>query len=105
MPRVAYLLRIREGQEDAYVEAHRHVWPELQDHLRVAGFRNYSIFKRDLDLFVYVEVDDFEASLEKLIHHPIYEKWADEMAPIMEPHPRCKPGEMFPMLEEVFHID
>ena len=45
MQRVAYLLRIREGREEQYVEAHRNVWPDLIDHLSAVGFRNYSIFK------------------------------------------------------------
>ena len=105
MQRVAYLLRIQEGKEEQYVEAHRNVWPELIDHLSAVGFHNYSIFKRDLDLFVYVEVENFEESLQKLLNHPIYDKWSEEMASIMEPHPRRKPEEMFPLLEEVFHID
>ncbi|MDA2928059.1 L-rhamnose mutarotase [Acidobacteria bacterium AH-259-G07] len=103
--RVAYLLRIREGKEDEYVKAHKNVWPELIEHLQAVGFHNYSIFKRGLNLFVYVEVEDFEKSLNDLIRHPIYEKWAEEMGPIMERHPDCHPDEMFPLLEEVFHVD
>ncbi|MDA2927501.1 L-rhamnose mutarotase [Acidobacteria bacterium AH-259-O06] len=105
MKRVAYLLRIREGKEKKYVDAHQNVWPELIEHLKEAGFRNYTIFKRGLDLFVYVEIEDFEKSLRNLINHPIYEKWAEKMDPIMEPHPDRKEGEMFPILSEVFHID
>ena len=59
MTRVAYMLRIREGMEEEYVEAHRNVWPDLIQHLQDVGFHNYSIFKRGLNLFVYVEVEDF----------------------------------------------
>lgn len=105
MTRVAYMLRIREGMEKEYVEAHRNVWPELIEHLQAVGFCNYSIFKRGLNLFVYVEVEDFEQSLENLVKHPIYEKWAEEMEPIMEKHPDCRSDEMFPILTEVFHVD
>ena len=105
MTRVAYLLRIREGMEEEYVEAHRNVWPDLIQHLQDVGFHNYSIFKRGLDLFVYVEVEDFEQSLEALVTHPLYEKWAEKMEPIMERHPDCRDGEMFPILTEVFHVE
>ena len=91
--------------EEEYVEAHRNVWPKLIQHLQDVGFHNYSIFKRGLDLFVYVEVEDFERSLENLVTHPLYEKWAEKMEPIMEKHPACREGEMFPILIEVFHVE
>ena len=68
------MLRIREGMEEEYVEAHRNVWPDLIQHLQDVGFHNYSIFKRGLDLFVYVEVEDFEQSLEALVTHPLSTK-------------------------------
>ncbi len=105
MTRVAYMLKIRKGMEEEYVEAHRNVWPELIRHLQEVGFHNYSIFKRGLNLFVYVEVEDFESSLKGLIDHPLYEKWAEKMEPIMERHPDCREGEMFPILTEVFHVE
>ena len=105
MTRVAYMLRIREGMEEEYVEAHRNVWPDLIQHLQDVGFHNYSIFKRGLNLFVYVEVEDFESSLKGLIDHPLYEKWGEKMEPVMERHPDCQDGEMFPILTEVFHVE
>ena len=105
MTRVAYMLRIRKGMEEEYVEAHRNVWPDLIQHLQDVGFHNYSIFKRGLNLFVYVEVEDFESSLRGLIDHPLYEKWAEKMEPIMERHPDCRADEMFPLLTEVFHVE
>ena len=105
MTRVAYMLRIRKGMEEEYVEAHRNVWPDLIQHLQDVGFHNYSIFKRGLNLFVYVEVENFESSLNGLIDHPLYEKWAEKMEPIMERHPDCREGEMFPLLTEVFHVE
>ena len=105
MTRVAYMLRIRKGMEEEYVEAHRNVWPDLIRHLQDVGFHNYSIFKRGLNLFVYVEVEDFESSLKGLIDHPLYEKWAEKMEPIMERHPDCREDEMFPLLTEVFHVE
>lgn len=105
MGRVAYLLRIREGKEEDYVREHQNVWPELVGLLQEVGFKNYTIFKRGLNLFVYVEANDFEKSLDALLGNPLYEKWAKHMAPIMEPHPELRPGEKLPMLHEVFHVD
>ncbi|PYV45426.1 MAG: L-rhamnose mutarotase [Acidobacteria bacterium] len=105
MPRVAYLLKIRDGREEEYVKEHQNVWPELIQLLRAVGFRNYTIFKRGLVLFVYVEADYFEKSLQDLISHPTYKRWSDRMESIMESHPETLPKELFPMLTEVFHID
>jgi L-rhamnose mutarotase len=105
MARVGYLLRIREGKEEEYVREHQNVWPEMVNLLQKVGFRNYTIFRRGLDLFVYVESDDFERSLNALLGSPVYERWAEHMAPITEPHPALRPGEKLAMLEEVFHVD
>ena len=105
MRRIAYLLRIREGKETEYINEHRHVWPELIELIRTVGFRNYTIFQRNLNLFVYVEVEDFEKSLRDLTRHPLYGKWAERMEPIMECHPEALSDEPFPMLAEVFHVD
>jgi L-rhamnose mutarotase len=66
MRRIAYLLRIREGKQTEYISEHRNVWPELIELIKTVGFRNYTIFQRDLNLFVYVEVDDFQKSLRDL---------------------------------------
>lgn len=105
MARAGYLLRIREGKEEEYVREHQNVWPQMVALLRKVGLRNYTVFKRGLDLFVYVEVDDFAGSLNALLGNPLYEKWAERMASIMEPHPELLPGEKLAMLEEVFHVD
>ena len=103
--RASYLLRIKEGREEEYVREHENVWPELITLLREVGFRNYTIFKRGLNLFVYVEVDNLENSLSLLINNPIYVKWAERMGSIMEPHPEMLPGENLALLQEVFHAD
>lgn len=42
--RAAFFLQIRPDRVDDYVAAHANVWPEILEALRVAGFRNYSIF-------------------------------------------------------------
>ena len=105
MRRIAYLLRIRDGKETEYSNEHQHVWPELIELIKTVGFRNYTIFQRNLNLFVYVEVEDFEKSVRDLTRHPLYEKWAERMEPIMERHPEALSDEPFPMLAEVFHVD
>jgi L-rhamnose mutarotase len=98
-------LRIKEGKEEEYVREHQNVWPELIMLIREVGFRNYTIFKRGLNLFVYVEVDNLEHSLNMLINNHIYIRWAERMKTIMEPHPEVSPREDLAFLQEVFHVD
>ena len=101
MARVAFLMELRPGAEAVYKEKHDQIWPDLARRLREAGVRNYSIFRRDLTLFAYLECDD-PARLPDG-SDPIVRRWWDMMAPYMvytEDHaPRQDP------LEEVFHLD
>jgi L-rhamnose mutarotase len=63
--RSAFVLRVRPGKIDEYVEAHRTVWPEMLDALRAAGIRNYSIGWNGTEMFGYFESDD----LDSATHH------------------------------------
>ena len=58
MARVAFMMKLKPGCEAIYKEKHDQIWPELVDVIQESGVRNFSIFRRDLDLFAYLEVDD-----------------------------------------------
>ena len=105
MSRHAFLLRIRPGKIADYEQTHRHVWPELLQVLQEAGIRNYSIFRRDLDLFLYLEAEDFEAAWKKVERSDANRRWQEYMAPIIEQHPSRRLEERFAMLKEVFHME
>jgi L-rhamnose mutarotase len=104
MPRVAFRLRIKPGKEEEYDRAHRHVWPELITRLKQVGISGYSIFRRDQDLFLVMEVEDFEATCQTLGEGPINLKWQETMAPLFDSVPGLKPGEKFATMTEVFHL-
>jgi len=105
MARVAFRLTIRPGCIEAYDESHRHVWPEMLQALKSAGISNYSIFRRDRLLILVLEVDDFERAWAQLDKDPVNLRWQKEMAPLFEPLCGLKPGERFPMLQEVFYLE
>jgi L-rhamnose mutarotase len=105
MPRVAFRLRIRPGQEAAYDEAHRHVWPELLAKLKDVGISDYSIFRRDQDLVLVMRVDDFETAWRTLDEDPTNQRWQEQMAELFEPVPGLKAGERFAMMKEVFYLE
>ena len=105
MARTAFRLRIKAGKEKEYDEAHRRVWPELLAKLKEVGISKYSIFRRDQDLILVMQVDDFAAAWNALDRDSTNLRWQEKMSAIFEPVPGLKPGERFAMLEEVFYLD
>ena len=105
MARIAFRLRIKAGKEKEYDEAHRRVWPELLAKLKEVGISRYSIFRRDQDLILAMDVDDFDAAWSALDRDPTNLQWQEKMSAIFEPVTGLKPGERFAMMEEVFYLD
>jgi len=104
MERVAYQLRIREGKVDEYDEAHRHVWKELQTELKELGVLEYSIFRRNQQLFLYLQVNNFDDLMNQLADSEINQLWQEKMAPLFEPVPDLQPPEARAMMTEVFFM-
>ena len=104
MQRVAFVMRIRAGQEEEYRRRHRAVWPEMLDALKRAGCANYSIFLRGRDLFAYLEVADLDHMLRELAASEASRRWEAHMAPIMERAILPETG-FHELLPEVFHLD
>ena len=105
MARVAFRLRIKPGKAEAYDQAHRSVWPALLAKLKEVGISEYSIFRRDQDLFLVLRVTDFDAAWSALDRDPINVLWQQEMAPFFEPVPDLQPGERFAVMKEVFYME
>src|SRR6266567_4508726 len=82
--RRGFVLRVKPDGIAEYVEAHRHVWPELLEALRAAGIRNYSIFRSGNQMFGYFEADDLAAAEAYLARQEISARWQDAMAVLLE---------------------
>ena len=104
MPRIAFRLRVKPGKEEEYDQAHREVWPDLLRKLKQVGISNYSIFRRRQDLFLVMEVDDFEGAWKELDQDPTNKKWQAFMSPLFDVVPDLVPGERFAMMREVFYL-
>jgi L-rhamnose mutarotase len=76
--------RLRPGAEERYDELHRAVWPEVLAAIERVGIRRWLIFRDGLDLFHYVECDDYEAAIAELADDPVNVRWQAEVAPLME---------------------
>ena len=105
MQRVAFKLRIKKDMIDEYERDHRAVWPELLAKLKEVGISDYSIFRREQDLFLVMKVMDFEAAWDKLAGDPVNLRWQEKMAQYFEAVPDLRPGERFAMLKEVFYLE
>ena len=104
MPRMAFRLRLHPTMVDAYEEAHRHVWPELLAKLKEVGISDYSIFRREQDLFLVMQVTDFDAAWGQLASDPVNLRWQAEMERFFAPVPGLQAGERFAMMKEVFYM-
>ena len=102
--RYAFMLRLRPGTAKAYEAAHRSVWPEMLALLKEAGISEYSIYRRDDLLILALRADDFESTWNRIENHPVNLRWQAAMAPYFAPIDGLRPGERFPMLEEVFYL-
>jgi L-rhamnose mutarotase len=105
MARVAFRLRVRADRVQDYEAAHQRVWPELLQLLKKVGITEYSIFRREVDLFLYMRVDDFERAWSEIEKSPVNSRWQKEMEPLFEPLGALEPGERFPMMREIFYLE
>ena len=75
--------RLKPGTEERYDRAHQAVWPEILEAMRAVGISKWLIFRDGLDLFHYIECDDYEGAIAELARNPINQRWQAEMAPMM----------------------
>ena len=84
MQRVAFVMHVKEGQEEEYIRRHRDVWPQVLADLKHAGVHQMNIFMAGRQLFLYMEVDDYAKASRVLETSPKSVQWEEYMAPIME---------------------
>lgn len=102
--RLAFKMKLRNGQEAEYKKRHDELWPELKLLLRETGVSDYSIFLDEStgDLLGVLKVQD-PILMDKLPLHPVMQKWWDFMKDIMDSNSDNSPVSI--SLKEVFHLD
>lgn len=104
MQRIAFTMKIKPGSEEEYWARHQQVWPEMLADLKKAGCHRYSIYARGVDLFAYMEVEDFQRFLSIMAESQASQRWEEYMSDILIRE--TDPTTNFPyVLPEVFHLD
>lgn len=105
MPRMAFRLRLKPDAVEGYDRDHLNVWPELRAKLKEVGISDYSVFRRNQDLFLVMKVADFDKAWDELARDPVNLRWQQEMSKYFESVPDLQPGERFAMMKEVFYLE
>ncbi|MFI6597872.1 L-rhamnose mutarotase [Nonomuraea sp. NPDC050536] len=84
MERLAIHTRLKPGMEDTYDSEHATIPAELEAAMREHGVRSWRIFRDGLDLFHFVEVDDYAVLQEALRDHPADQAWQKQMNRLLD---------------------
>ena len=75
--------RIKPGAEKRYEQYHREVWPDVLSEIRRSGITKYVIFRAGLDLFHYIECEDYDRAMAEIAKDPTSMRWEAEIATMM----------------------
>ena len=75
--------RLKPGAEDRYEEYHRAVWPEVVDAIRKAGITRYLIYRDGLDVFHFIECEDYDSAIAEISKDATSMRWEAEIATMM----------------------
>lgn len=75
--------RLKAGEVERYERYDKAVWPEVLSATRRVGITKYEIFRDGLELFHYIECDDYDRAVAELAGDPVNIEWQAEMAPMM----------------------
>jgi L-rhamnose mutarotase len=104
--RVCFRLQVKPELIAEYKEAHRSVWPEMQQALRETGWHNYSLFLGGDGLLVgYLETPDFKKANGGMAALAVNERWQAAMARFFVGDGSALTEGKFVLLEEVFHLE
>ncbi len=104
MERACFTFRIKEGAEAEYKKRHDEIWPELVELIQEAGVKNYSLFRRGLQIMAYCECHpDVETAFSNIAGAEVNARWSEWFEEIIE-QLTDEDGNLF-WAEEVWHLD
>lgn len=105
MERILFVMQLHPGAEAEYEKRHEAVWPALLEDIWNAGMRNYSLFRRGLEVYAYGECHPDRATVlgklgESKANHEWAEYFTDVIAVINDSHGNLVQAEQVWNLEE-----
>ena len=101
MVRIAWVMKLKPGNEVIYKQKHDEIWPEMLELMRAQGIRTYSIYLHGLTLFAYMERDAPPSPGKP--HDPVVLRWWKMMEPYMDYNADGTPWQQ--PIAEMFHFD
>jgi L-rhamnose mutarotase len=103
MQRVAFKMKLHQGQAEEYKRRHDELWDDLRDLLKSIGVNDYSIFldEETHALFGFLKIED-PKRLDELPAHPVMQRWWAYMGDIMDANPDNSPVSI--PLRDVFYL-
>lgn len=107
MERFGSVIRLRPERRDEYLRLHEQVWPEVEQALRRANVRNYTIFLHGDLLFGYYEYvgTDHDADQARIAADPATKRWWELTDPCQESLAEPGSGQWWAPMREVWHLD
>jgi L-fuconate dehydratase len=105
--RYGQIIGLKPDQIETYERLHAAVWPEVLATIEACNIRNYSIFRRETQLFAYFEYggDNFAADMARMAADPKTQEWWQLTEPLQEPLLDRADDEWWATMREVFHAD
>jgi L-rhamnose mutarotase len=107
--RMGMCIGLNADKVEEYKRLHAAVWPDVLARIAASNIRNYSIFLREPEnfLFAYWEYTgpDFAADMAAIAADPATQRWWVLCMPCQQPLATRAEGEWWAGMEEVFHTD
>ena len=107
MKRYCQTLTLVDNPEmiEKYVEAHKHVWPEIIEGQRMVGIRDMQIYRYGRSLFMIMDTDDefdFERDMAILATLPRQAEWEAYVSQFQGAKADARSDEKWQMMERIF---
>ena len=107
MKRYCQTLTLVDNEEmiAKYVEAHRHVWPEIIEGQRQVGILDMQIYRRGRSLFMIcntVDEFDWERDMARLAGLPRQAEWEAYVAQFQGADANATSSEKWKLMERIF---
>lgn len=104
MQRACFIFQLKEGAEEEYKRRHDEIWPELIEAIQDSGLKNYTLFRRGLQVIGYVECHpDIKTAFAKVESTEVNARWDVWFEEIIEDITDSD-GNLF-WAKEVWHLD